>query len=114
MSDECLYCQAPASGPTGFCSSDCAKACIDDRSELVRALKLMERKVITCGVAATHPDPALTRTKKCYAETWNSPQADAVRKLRDERDELRAYRDRTEKALRELCASVTLESREPP
>lgn len=50
---------------------------------------LMEKKVITCGVAATHPDPLLTATKTCYVETWNSPQADAVRSLRKERDALK-------------------------
>ncbi len=64
------------------------------------ALKLMERKVITCGVAASHPDPKLTRTKKCYADTWNSPQAEAVRKVREERDEARAECERLRSSLR--------------
>jgi len=37
--------------------------------------------VITCGVAATHPDPNLTLTG-AYKEKWNSQQADSVRALR--------------------------------
>ena len=51
-------------------------------------LKLMEHKVITCGVAATNPDAGLT-LRDDYMQ-WNSPQADAVRALRAERDSLRA------------------------
>jgi hypothetical protein len=42
-------------------------------------------------VIATHPDPNLSRTK-AYAGKWNSQQAEAVRKLRDERDQLLAER----------------------
>lgn len=48
----------------------------------------MEHKVITCGVAAHHPDANLTRTG-AYAEKWNSPQAEDVRNLRAERDAAR-------------------------
>jgi hypothetical protein len=50
---------------------------------------LSTHKCITCGVAATHPDPTLT-TRGAYAEKWNSPQAEAVRALRAERDAARA------------------------
>jgi len=60
-------------------------------------LKLMEHKVITCGVAATNPDAGLT-LRDGYMQ-WTSPQADAVRALRAERDsllaELEALRGRT-------------------
>jgi hypothetical protein len=55
-------------------------------------VKLLEHKVITCGVAPRHPDATLTR-KGAYANEWKSPQADDVRKLRDERDSLRAELD---------------------
>lgn len=70
-----------------------AWALVQERAEriekLEKALQLETHKVITCGVAAHHPDPTLTRTKKCYAEDWNSPQAEDVRKLRENRDALR-------------------------
>lgn len=62
-------------------------------ADLRDALKLMEHKVITCGVAATHPDAALTM-RADYMK-WDSPQAEAVRALRAERDDLRAERERT-------------------
>lgn len=64
-----------------------------ENAELRASLKLMEHKVITCGVAATHPDAALT-LRADYMK-WNSPQAEAVRALRADRDELRAERERT-------------------
>jgi len=51
--------------------------------------KLREHQLITCGVAATHPDPNLTRTG-AYAAKWDSQQAQEVRQLRQERDETRA------------------------
>jgi hypothetical protein len=62
-----------------------------ERDALAKALQLMEHKVITCGVAAERGD---LDGKKCYAETWNSPQAEKVRALRRERDELRAEIER--------------------
>jgi len=52
--------------------------------------EILEGKVICCGVAASHSDATLT-TRGAYAEIWNSPQAEEVRKLRRERDELLAY-----------------------
>lgn len=49
----------------------------------------LTNQVICCGVAARHPDATLT-TRGAYAGKWNSPQAEAVRKLRAERDALLA------------------------
>lgn len=46
-------------------------------------------QVLCCGVAASHPDATLT-TRGAYAGKWNSAQAEAVRKLRAERDILLA------------------------
>lgn len=66
------------------------EAATKETEKLQEALQLEMRKVITCGVAASHPDAKLTRSMECYAKTWNSPQANAVRKLRDDRDALRA------------------------
>lgn len=43
---------------------------------------ILTHKVITCGVAARHPDKSLSRTG-AYAGKWDSTQADDVRKLRD-------------------------------
>jgi hypothetical protein len=64
------------------------------REEAEREVRLLTHKVITCGVAAEHPDPALSRRVADYGGPWDSPQAEAVRKLRAERDEARrALRD---------------------
>lgn len=59
-----------------------------DRDAYAKHAKLVEHKVITGGVAARHPDANLSRTGM-YGSKWNSPQAEEVRKLRDERDALR-------------------------
>lgn len=59
-----------------------------DRDAYAKHAKLVEHKVITCGVAARHPDANLSRTG-AYASKWDSPQAQDVRALRDERDALR-------------------------
>lgn len=48
---------------------------------------LMKHRVITCGVAATHPDPNLTRTG-AYASKWDSLQAEQVRALRQRNEAL--------------------------
>lgn len=58
---------------------------VAERDEARRMASLMEHKVITCGVAAHHPDANLTRTG-AYADKWDSPQAEDVRNLRAERD----------------------------
>lgn len=58
------------------------------RDAFKRDANLNAHKVIACGVAASHPDPNLSRTG-AYAEKWDSPQAQAVRALRAERDRLR-------------------------
>lgn len=50
--------------------------------------QLATHKVITCGVAARHPDAALASTG-AYAGEWDSPQAQEVRDLRADRDRLR-------------------------
>lgn len=51
--------------------------------------KLLGHKLICCHVAANHPDPMLSRTG-VYIEKWDSQSAEAVRKVRDERDALKA------------------------
>ena len=56
-------------------------------------LELLTHKLITCGVAASHPDANLAHTK-AYAKQWNSPQAEDVRILRADRDALRAECER--------------------
>ena len=60
-----------------------------DIAELSAVVALLTHKVICCGVAASHPNAALTTTG-AYADKWDSPQAESVRKLRAERDQLRA------------------------
>lgn len=53
---------------------------------LKKELSLMEHKVITCGVAATNKE---AETKcSAYLTKWNSPQAERVRKLREDKDAL--------------------------
>jgi len=59
-----------------------------ERDALKKESDLRQHMVITCGVAARHPDPALTRTG-AYAAEWNSQQAEDVRALRSDRDRLR-------------------------
>ena len=56
---------------------------------LKAAVNELTHQVICCGVAATHPDAELTK-KGAYAGKWNSAQAEEVRKLRADRDRLRA------------------------
>lgn len=67
-----------------------------ENSDLREELKLMVHRVITCGVAASHPNANLTREKRCYSETWNSQQAEKVRELRADRDRLRAVVEQVE------------------
>lgn len=58
--------------------------------ELLEAVALATHQVITCGVAAKHPDANLSRRESDYGGKWDSPQAESVRQLRQERDELLA------------------------
>lgn len=60
-----------------------------DRDAYAKHAKLVEHKVITCGVAARHPDANLSRTGS-YAGKWDSPQAQDVRALRADRDRLKS------------------------
>jgi len=85
-----------------------------DIDQLCAECDLLTHKVICCGVAAWHSDPLLTTTG-AYAGKWNSPQADCVRKLRAERDQLRADlaaavadRDRMAKHIKELDAECSV------
>lgn len=59
-----------------------------ERDAFAKEAEENKMRVITCGVAAEHSDANLTRTG-AYAKKWDSAQAESVRKLRDERDELR-------------------------
>jgi hypothetical protein len=71
---------------------------------------LLLHKIIACGVAASHPDPALSRRAKDYGGKWDSPQAQKVREVRDERDALRALlaaqEARTQERIRALEAAL--------
>lgn len=58
-----------------------------ERDEALSENALLTYKILTCGVAASHPNPELSRRAKDYGGPWDSPQAEAVRKLRAERDE---------------------------
>ena len=60
-----------------------------DIKRLEERLSLETHKVITCGVAASHPDASLAH-RSPYNDKWNSPQAESVRKLRGNFDSLRA------------------------
>ena len=60
-----------------------------ERDVAIKEAQLLEAKVITCGVAADTPDPNLSR-KGAYGEKWDSPQAERVRRLREDRDNWRA------------------------
>jgi DNA-directed RNA polymerase alpha subunit len=63
---------------------------------------ILRHQVITCGVAASHPDPNLTLTR-AYANKWSSAQAEAVRKLRaDSNAEIAALKSAMRKALDEM------------
>jgi hypothetical protein len=56
-----------------------------ERDAFAKYNDLLTHKVITCGVAAHHPDPNLSKTG-AYAAKWDSPQARDVRALRDRCD----------------------------
>ncbi len=62
---------------------------LKDAKVLRASHKLLTHKIITCGIAATHPNADLTKTG-AYADDWDSPQAQSVRELRAELAEARA------------------------
>lgn len=68
---------------------DKLEAVTRERDEWRASHKLLEHKIITCGVAASHPDASLSH-RGAYAEKWDSQQAQEVRKLRAERDRYKA------------------------
>jgi hypothetical protein len=78
---------ASANDDGGTCSEDAINDVLSAFRALRAEVSLLTHKLLTCGVAASHPDPALSRTG-AYAGKWDSPQAEEVRKLRDERDTL--------------------------
>ena len=55
--------------------------------QLREQVDTLTHQVICCGVAASHPDPNLTRRGE-YAGKWDSSQAEEVRKLRAENERL--------------------------
>lgn len=76
--------------------------------------KLVEHKLLTCGVAATHPDPELSSRQKDYGGKWDSPQAEDVRKLRAERDQLRAELEALRQAALTAHNSIDADGRSEP
>lgn len=74
----------------------CVNACdgIDDPAEFIAGIRselsLATHKLLTCGVAARHPDVSLSMREADYGGKWNSPQAESVRQIRQQRDELLA------------------------
>lgn len=55
-------------------------------AEARRETTLLTHKILTCGVAASHSDAALSSRPKDYGGPWDSPQAQQVRALRSQRD----------------------------
>lgn len=86
----------------------CVNACegMDDPVEVIKGLKealaRTTHQVITCGVAARHPDANLSRRESDYGGKWDSPQAESVRQLRKERDELLEVQKDHHRLVREL------------
>ena len=73
------------------------------RNSLAECL-LLTHKIITCGIAAERPELLV---KKCYSETWASPQSEKIAEIcvglraelarvTAERDELRAIKSAAE------------------
>lgn len=56
--------------------------------QLREQVDTLTHQVICCGVAASHPDPNLTKRGE-YAGKWDSSQAEEVRKLRAENERLK-------------------------
>ncbi|MBL0492648.1 hypothetical protein [Aeromonas veronii] len=88
----------------------CVNACegMDDPVEVIKGLKealaRTTHQVITCGVAARHPDPNLSRRESDYGGKWDSPQAESVRQLRQERDELLSALEWSDKQIMEFIS----------
>jgi hypothetical protein len=88
---------APTPGPSVYAF---ARALLATQKQTIAALRkeqgaykseldLRTHQILTCGVAARHPDANLSRTG-VYASKWNTQQAEDVRALRDDRDRLQA------------------------
>lgn len=91
---------------------DNLRALIAEVERLRGEVKLLTHQIITCGVAAGHPDPNLSRTG-IYATEWDSPQANEVRALRDDRDTLKAEVERL-KAVETAHEAVVVRCRTTP
>lgn len=84
-----------------------------ERDALAKEVRLLTHKVITCGVAASHPDPNLSRRAKDYGGAWDSPQAEEVRKLRANAEHFREEYVRTyDKAVELAQRAEAAEARE--
>jgi hypothetical protein len=83
-----------------------AKRLKAENEEWRKQCDTLTHQVICCGVAARHPDATLT-TRGAYAGKWNSQQAEEVRKLRADRDRLRAENEALKRllTLEEIWAS---------
>jgi hypothetical protein len=81
-----------------------AEAGETEREALVKENALLTHKVICCGVAASHPNANLTRTG-AYAAEWDSPQAERVRTLRAEKDNMARIAQQANDALGALLVS---------
>ena len=76
-----------------------------ERDAFRKELLLMEHKVITCGVAASHPDKLLT-THGAYKTKWDSTQAQSVRELRDAKDAAEAELGELRRRVGELAGRL--------
>lgn len=61
---------------------------------------LITHKLLTCGVAASHPDANLSKRQADYGGKWDSPAAQDVRKLRSSYISLEAENARLREALK--------------
>ena len=67
-----------------------------------KEIEVLTCKILTCGVAAEHKDPELSKRARDYGGPWDSPQAQRVRELRDSRDRLREAVKERDDALMDL------------
>jgi hypothetical protein len=75
------------------------------REENAAVTAELTHKIITCGVAATHPDPELT---KGYPQSWQSAQADQVRELRKHCDAALSDLANRDATIRDDCHTDSL------